>query len=297
MKGKITLEEAYMTPDMFAREAGNNKRLYASPTYSKKWDKRIVDIADKDHRDKLGAFACLSMHDAKQAGEELRRCVTKYGFHGALLNDFQHAGKDGSEYLYYDQPAFDPFWKVVQELDVPVYLHPAAPADYMFEKQYKERKYLIGPPLSFANGVSLHLLGMISNGVFDRFPKLKVIVGHLGEHIPFDFWRINHWFEDIEKPNGMVAKKTLAEYFNENIWVTTSGHFSSATLNYCINQLGADRILFSVDSPYETYRDGCTWFDDHTQLGLGDKIKIGRSNAKALLKIGDYVDQDVPVTK
>ncbi|GAN00636.1 hypothetical protein MAM1_0001c00058 [Mucor ambiguus] len=87
----------------------------------------------------------------------------------------------------------------------------------MFEKQYKERKYIIGPPLSFANGVSLHLLGMISNGAFDHITKLKVIIGHLGEHIKFDFWRINHWFEDIEKPNGIVAKKTLTEYFNESI--------------------------------------------------------------------------------
>lgn len=103
----------------------------------------------KNHRDKLGAFACLSMHDAKQTDEELRRCVTEYGFHDALLNDFQHAGKDGSDYLYYDQAAFGPFWEVVQELDVSVYIHPAAPSDYMFEKQYKERKYLIGPPIVF----------------------------------------------------------------------------------------------------------------------------------------------------
>lgn len=79
--------------------------------------------------------------------------------------------------------------------------------------------------------------------------------------------------------------------------VTTFGHFSSAALNYCIDQLSDDRILFGIDSPYETYRDGCTWYDDHTQLGLGDKIKFGRSNTKELLKIGDYVDQDVPVTK
>jgi 2,3-dihydroxybenzoate decarboxylase len=92
--------------------------------------------------------------------------------------------------LFYDQPNYDAFWKVVCELDVPIYIHPAAPMGQYYQQQYAQRKYLVGPPLSFANGVSLHLLGLITNGVFDRFPKLNIIIGHLGEHIPFDFWRI-----------------------------------------------------------------------------------------------------------
>lgn len=136
---------------------------------------RVNDyIADqiKDHKSRFGAFATLSMHDPKQAAQEVKRCVTQYGVHGALLNDVQHAGPDGETLLYYDQPAHDDFWAVVQGLDVPVYIHPATPQGVLFEKQYAERPYLIGPPLSFANGVSLHLLGMISNGVFDRFPRL-----------------------------------------------------------------------------------------------------------------------------
>ncbi|KAI9278889.1 amidohydrolase family protein [Phascolomyces articulosus] len=247
----------------------------------------------KNHRTRFGAFATLSMHDPKQAGEELRRCVTQHGFHGALLNDIQIA--PGDNFLFYDQPAYDEFWKVVCELDVPIYIHPAAPQGCIYEKQYKDRKYLIGPPLSFANGVSLHILGMISNGVFDRFPKLNIIIGHLGEHIPFDMWRIHHWFEDIEKPLGMKAKKTIKEYFNENIWLTTSGHFSTETLNYCISQVGADRILFSVDYPYETMKDACNWFDYRTEMGTGNKIAIGRENAKKLLKLKDYHDADAPL--
>ncbi|KID87255.1 Amidohydrolase 2 [Metarhizium guizhouense ARSEF 977] len=82
----------------------------------------------KDHRDRLGAFAALSMHDAAQAAAELERCVRQHGFHGALLNNYQHAGPDGETYLFYDQPAYDVFWGKCVELDVPVYLHPAAPA-------------------------------------------------------------------------------------------------------------------------------------------------------------------------
>lgn len=250
----------------------------------------------KDHRDKCGAFATLSMHDPKQAGEELRRCVTEYGFHGALLNDVQHAGPDGNTLLYYDQPQYDTFWKVVCELDVPIYIHPAAPQGLLYDHMFKDRKYLIGPPLSFANQVSLHVLGMVSNGVFDRFPKLQIIVGHYGEHIPFDLWRINHWFEDVEKPLGMVAKKSLHEYFQQNLWLTTSGHFSTQTLNYCISQIGADRILFSVDSPYERIQDGADWYDG-AEMNLTDKIKIGRENAKKLLKLSKYQDSEAPVRK
>lgn len=256
----------------------------------------------KDHRDRLGAFAALSMHDPKQAAEELRRCV-KLGFHGALLNDVQHAGPDGETYLFYDQPAYDEFWKVVVELDVPVYIHPAAPVGQYYQQQYAQRKYLVGPPLSFANGVSLHLLGMITNGVFDRFPKLKIIVGHLGEHIPFDFWRINHWLEDVEKPlaakaGDVMCKKTIYDYFKNNIYLTTSGHFCTQTLKYVAEYVGPERLLFSVDYPYETIENGCGWWDGDAEnikkaLGGEEAYKnVGRENAKKLFGLGKYHDCD-----
>jgi 2,3-dihydroxybenzoate decarboxylase len=259
--------------------------------------------AIKDHRDRLGAFAALSMHDPVQAGEELRRCVKEYGFHGALINDIQHAGKDGETFLFYDQPKYDAFWNVVQELDVPVYIHPAAPVGQRFRKLYAERKYLVGPPLSFANAVSLHLLGIISNGVFDRFPNLKIIVGHLGEHIPFDFWRTNHWLVDVEQPLALKAGDTICKndlyyYFKRNIWLTTSGHFSTPTLKYVNDYLGPSRLLFSVDYPYETIEMGCGWWDgdaDAIKEALGGEqayLDVGRENAKKLLKLGTYHDSN-----
>ncbi|KAE8355284.1 amidohydrolase 2 [Aspergillus coremiiformis] len=261
----------------------------------------------KSHRDRLGAFAALSMHDPVQAGEELRRCVTELGFHGALLNDIQHAGPDGETYLFYDQPEYDAFWKVAVELDVPVYIHPAAPQGQYYRQQYAGRKYLVGPPLSFANGVSLHLLGLLTSGVFDRFPNLKVIVGHLGERIPFDFWRIHHWLEDVEKPLAVQAGDRMCErdicyYFKNNIWVTTSGHFSTPTLKYVCDYLGPERILFSVDYPYETIENGCGWWDgdaEEIMKALGGKdgyLKVGRENAKRLLKLGEFHDSDAPVS-
>ncbi|KAK4957448.1 hypothetical protein LTR10_005411 [Elasticomyces elasticus] len=257
----------------------------------------------KDHRDKLGAFAALSMHDPKQAGQELRRCVKELGFHGALLNDFQHAGPDGETYLFYDQSEYDAFWEVCVELDVPIYIHPAAPVGHRFMKLYAQRKYLVGPPLSFANAVSLHLLGIITNGVFDRFPNLKIIVGHLGEHLPFDFWRTNHWLVDVERPlahkaGDNICEQDLFHYFKKNIWLTTSGHFSTETLKYVNDYLGPSRLLFSVDYPYETIEMGCGWWDGDAEAikkalgGEKEYYEVGRENAKKLLKLGPYHDSD-----
>ncbi|CAK43159.1 hypothetical protein CBS115989_415 [Aspergillus niger] len=257
----------------------------------------------KNHRDRLGAFACLSMHDPAQAANELRRCVQELGFHGALLCSFQHAGPDGETYLFYDQPKYDVFWKALTELDVPLYIHPAAPTGSILERLYAQRPALIGPPLSFANDVSLHTLGIISNGVFDRFPNLKIIIGHLGEHIPFDFWRIDHWFRDVKKPiadeeGRVMAQKSLYHYFKHNIWLTTSGHFSTPTLKYVVNEIGVDRVLFSVDYPYETTESGCNWWDHDKDAiveavgGVDNYYAIGRENAKKLLRLDKFHDSD-----
>jgi 2,3-dihydroxybenzoate decarboxylase len=236
----------------------------------------------------------LSMHNPEQAAKELRRCVEKYGFKGALVNDTQRAGVDGEDLIFYDSPSWDIFWKTCTDLNVPLYLHPRNPTGIIYEKLWKDRHWLIGPPLSFAHGVSLHLLGMVTNGVFDRHPSLQVIIGHLGEHIPFDMWRINHWFEDRKKKLGLACKKTIRQYFDENVWITTSGHFSTTTLNFCLAEVGSDRMLFSVDYPFETFEDGCEWFDG-MEMNSGDRRRIGRENAKKLFRLKKYKDCDAVV--
>ncbi|GIK03914.1 hypothetical protein Aspvir_007989 [Aspergillus viridinutans] len=204
---------------------------------------------------------------------------------------WEGAGPDGDDMIFYDQPEWDIFWQACTDLDVPLYLHPRNPTGTIYDKLWADRKWLVGPPLSFAHGVSLHVLGMVTNGVFDRHPKLQIILGHLGEHIPFDMWRINHWFEDRKKQLGLAetCKKTIREYFAQNLWITTSGHFSTTTLNFCMAEVGADRILFSIDYPFETFEDGCDWLDN-AELNLTDRLKIGRENAKKLFKLGSYHD-------
>ncbi|KAM3514201.1 hypothetical protein MY11210_002192 [Beauveria gryllotalpidicola] len=251
-----------------------------------------IAAAIKPHPDRLGAFATLSMHDPAEAAAELKRCVTELGFKGALVNDTQRAGPDGDDMIFYDGPEWDIFWSTVTDLDVPFYLHPRNPTGTIYEKLWAKRKWLIGPPLSFAQGVSLHLLGMVTNGVFDRHPKLQVVIGHLGEHLPFDLWRINHWFEDVKKPLGLDCKKTIREYFAQNIWITTSGHFSTPTLEYCITEVGADRIMFSIDYPFESFGDACDWYDKVELKDASHVGKIGRDNAKKLFKLGAFKDAE-----
>lgn len=151
---------------------------------------------------------------------------------------------------------------------------------------------------------------MVVNGVFDRHPKLKIVIGHLGEHLPFDLWRINRkpdpvhllasfadhmlmfpdWFEDIKKPLGLSAtcKRTIYDYFATNIWITTSGHFSTTALKMCLEEIGADRILFSIDYPFENFHDACTWYDGlEGKLDAAEYAKIGRENTVKLFKLGD----------
>ncbi|KAL1582553.1 2,3-dihydroxybenzoate decarboxylase [Cladosporium halotolerans] len=279
---------------------GHTVLSYTAPGVQDIWDPKeaqalAVEVNDyiadaiKNHHDRFSAFATLSMHDPNEASAELRRVITKYGFKGALVNDTQRAGADGDDMIFYDGPEWDVFWSTVEELDVPFYLHPRNPTGSIHEKLWAKRSWLIGPPLSFAQGVSLHVLGMVTNGVFDRHPKLQVILGHLGEHIPFDMWRINHWFEDIKKPLGLSCKKTIREYFEQNLWITTSGHFSTSTLQFCLGEVGADRILFSIDYPFESFGDACDWYDD-VKMNNSDKKKIGRDNAKKLLKLGEFKD-------
>ncbi|TDL26327.1 hypothetical protein BD410DRAFT_578975 [Rickenella mellea] len=153
---------------------------------------------------RFGGFASLSMHDPAAAAQELNRTVVEFGFLGALLNDYQQSGPDNATLLYYDQPAYDVFWSMAQTLDVPVYLHPRIPIPQITALEYAHSPFLIAAPQEFAVTLSNHIMGITANGVFDRFPRLKFIVGHLGERIPSDLGRI-----DKKDPRHAHAEKRI----------------------------------------------------------------------------------------
>jgi len=205
--------------------------------------------------DRFGAFAALSMHNATEAAAELKRTVEELGFLGALVNDYQESGKDNDTLLFYNQPEYDIFWRTVTELDVPVYFHPRVNVAPISTLLYSQAPWLKGAGQEFAVTLSNHILGMCTNGVFDRFPNLKIIIGHMGERIPSDIDRIN---KEIARQRvlGMPMLQNVSAYWLTNIWETSSGSFNPSLLEFHRKEIGLERMLYSVDYPFETMEDG-----------------------------------------
>ncbi|PSK42901.1 2-amino-3-carboxymuconate-6-semialdehyde decarboxylase [Elsinoe australis] len=234
---------------------------------------------------RFAGFAALSMHDPQTAADELTRCMTsKTGFVGAMLNDFQAAGPDGNTMLFYDQPHYDVFWRAAADLNASVYIHPRASTPLIHEQMWAGRPWLEYSALGYANRVNMHVLGIICSGVLDRFPKLKLLMGHMGEHIPYDLYRIDHKLNRARFPDMPMRKdKLVSDYFGTQVFITTSGHFSTPALECAVKQCGAEAVMFSVDYPFESIPNGCVWFDEHVDMNARDKVKIGRNNALAVL--------------
>jgi len=225
-------------------------------------------------------FAGLPMQDPDAAARELTRCVKELGFRGAMVNGFSQKDVEDSA-IYYDLPQYEAFWATVEQLDVPFYLHPRDPL-FSRQQHYEGHPWFVGPVWAFAVETSIHALRLMASGLFDRHPKLTIILGHLGEAIPFNIWRVDHRLR--KDARGMPAKKPLGEYLRENFYLTTSGNFRTQTLIDCMLEVGADRILFSADYPFENMSDAAEWFD-HASISEPDRVKIGRSNAKKLFNL------------
>ncbi|KAJ7608190.1 2,3-dihydroxybenzoate decarboxylase [Roridomyces roridus] len=235
---------------------------------------------------RFAAFAAVSMHDPKQAAEELTRAVVELGCVGVLINDFQSSGPDGNTMLFYDNPKYDMFWSTAQHLSVPVYMHPRLPSKVIYDQLYRGRSCLVDAPWGFANQLSLHILGIATSGLFDRFPGVQLVFGHMGEHIPFDLWRLDHKLDRDRFPQMRMSKtQTIRDYFATNMHITTSGHFSTRSLQGAIAELSSSRIMFSIDYPYEDgLLEASTWLDN-LPLSQPDLSAIGRDNALRLLKL------------
>ncbi|TFK37550.1 amidohydrolase 2 [Crucibulum laeve] len=244
-----------------------------------------VSIANNTER--FGGFASLAMHNATVAAQELKRTVKELGFLGALINDYQQSGPDNSTLLFFDQPEYDVFWQMVTDLDVPVYFHPRSNIDQISNLLYRNAPFLLGPAQEFAATLSTHILGLCTNGVFDRFPKLKIIVGHLGERIPSDLVRIDEQLRR-QLPLGMPMKKNVTFYWSTNLFETTSGNFATDLLQFHMKEIGLDQILYSVDYPYVDIAEGAVWVDGlNKTLNKKDLDSLKRGNAIKLLRLND----------
>lgn len=236
------------------------------------------------NRTRHGGLATLPMQDPAAAATELERCATQLGFPAVMLNGYTNIG-DAATGWYYDHERFWPVWERAEALGVPVYLHPRDPLPGN-QGIYEGHPELFGAVWAFTVETATHALRLMTSGLFDRFPRLTVIIGHLGETLPFSIWRINHrisYMGDLIK-----FKKSLTHYLLHNFYVTTSGNFHTQTLDATIAEMGADRVLFSTDYPFESMREAADWFDN-AAINDNDRIKIGRSNSEKLFRLKELV--------
>ena len=257
---------------------GDTKRAIA---VSKEANEAVAEHVRK-RPDRFAAFAALPMQDPDAAIRELERCVKELKFVGALVNGFSENG-DLNNVLYYDMPQYKAFWKALEALDVPFYLHPRNPLPGRIPS-YKGHNWLLGPSWAFNAETSVHALRLIGSGIFDECPNLKVVLGHLGEGIPALLWRIDHRNGWMKAPHKYVAKKPVADYFRRHFWLTTSGNYSTSALRQAIEELGSDRVMFSVDWPFEDPAQACDWIDN-APIAEADRQKICRDNAIRLFKL------------
>ncbi len=226
--------------------------------------------------DRFAGFAALPTPDPKAAVAELDRAIAALGFKGAMVHGLTNG-------VFFDDKRFWPIFERAQALDVPLYVHPAAPHSAVVDAYYKDYVKDFPAILNAAWGFTVETatqgIRLVLSGVFDAYPDLKIILGHMGEGLPFLLWRIDH---ALSRPgNRRIA---FREQFSRHFYITTSGNFSTPALLCSMMELGVDRILFSVDWPFVQNVPGTKWMSE-LQLSAEDKTKILSGNAKRLLKM------------
>lgn len=237
---------------------------------------RLHDAVDRNP-ERFAAFAALPTADPAAAADELERTVTRLGFKGAMI----HGRSRGEE--FHDLQKYWPIFERAQYLDVPIYIHPGPPhpavAAAYYDDYLQDFPSLNSAAWGFTIDTANQVVRMILSGLFDAYPRLKIIIGHMGEGLPFLVDRID---ESLNRPGGKpIAFKQL---FSTHFWVTTSGHFSTPALLCAMLELGIDRILFSVDWPYVENQPGMDWMQT-VPLSAEDKEKMLNGNARKLLKL------------
>ncbi len=254
--------------------------------------RRAVEIAQRandflaeqvtQRPDRFQAFAALPLQDPDAATRELERCMKDLKFKGALVNGFSQVDTP-ENCVYLDDSRYEGFWAMTAKLDAPFYLHPRNPIA-AWSQIYQGHPWLLGPTWGFGQETAVHALRLMASGLFDKHPDLKIILGHLGEGLPYSMWRVDNRNAWVKVPKAYPAKKPLSEYFNHNFWLTTSGNFRTQTLVDAMLEIGSDKILFSTDWPFENVDHASTWFDS-ASISEADRVKIGRTNAIQLFQL------------
>jgi len=225
---------------------------------------------------RFAAFATLPTPDPGAAADELEHAVDKLGFVGGMVSGLTNE-------RFIDEKQYWPIFERAQALDVPLYMHPAPPHPAVVERYYKEYAQqcpnLLGAACGFTVEAAVQAIRLVLSGVLDAYPRVKIILGHLGEGLPYLLWRIDH---ALSRPGNFAG--SFRDCFCEHFYVTTSGNFSDPALVCCLMELGVDRILFAVDWPFVSNELAVRWAQN-MPLCAEDRGKILAGNANRLLRI------------
>ena len=320
--GKIALEEHFMVPDFieyFAETYQNISPAIVKPGLEALQDlgDRRIAILDQHHIDfvvlslsgpgvqvekdsavalkkakavndflareiqkrpsRYGGFAHLAMHNPASAADELERCMHDLGFQGAMIN-----GQTNGEYL--DADKYSAFWERAAALEAPIYLHPANPVDH--PAMYAGHPELWGPVCSWAFETATHALRLVFAGVFERYPKARLVLGHMGETLPLNLWRFDsRWL--ISHRGSMTLPQPPSFYIKRNIAITTSGVCSDISLRCALDAMGTSNVMFSVDYPFEK-TELAAQFIETAKIAVNERIQVASSNAKRILRLDGH---------
>lgn len=232
-------------------------------------------LAEEMHKrpNRYGGFAHLAMQDPLSAANELERCVKDLHMQGAMINGETNG-------LYLDDRRYDVFWGRVQDLNVPIYLHPGNPPDY--PHMYVNHPEMWGPVWSWAVETCSHALRLIFSGTFDRFPGARVILGHMGETLPIQLWRLDSRFKIANQEYAL--KNPPSWYAKKNIVITTSGVCNDAALRCALDSLGHDNVMFSIDYPFESTEIAVNWLRN-ADISSEEKNAVAWGNASRILHL------------
>jgi 5-carboxyvanillate decarboxylase len=235
--------------------------------------------AIQKHPDRFDGLAAIAPQDPVAAVRELERGVRKLGLKGVIINSHTRG-----EYL--DAPKFWPIFEAASALEVPIYLHPNTPPPAMIGPFLESG--LDGAIYGFAVETGLHMLRIILSGVFDRFPGLQMILGHLGEALPYWLFRIDFMHRAMVAAGRYPSVKKLnrkpSEYFKQNIYVTTSGMAWQPPILYAQSVLGMDRVLYAMDYPYQFVPEEVK-VTDELPLSDADKKRLYQTNAESVFSL------------
>ena len=271
------MDEAGIDVQVISHGAPSTQKLPAETAAA--MTRRVNDRlhqAMSGHKQRFAGFAALPTAVPDAAADELERTTKELGFKGAMLHGLANG-------VFLDDKRFWPIYARAEKLDVPIYLHPAHPQPDVqriyYDDYVKDFPMVARPAWGYTVETATLAIRLILSGVFERHPKLKIILGHLGETLPFLIWRIDH---ALKRPGQ--RSMSFRDIFCNNFYITTSGNFSNPALLCCVMEMSVDHILFAVDWPFVMNPPAMEWMAT-VPLSDADKAKILSGNAKQLLRM------------